>query len=189
MTPKSNRTRRGEGVYRLSTQSRRAGDPGCCMVPGESAAREPHRSSEEAGDSRRITALRRELADAERSLRGRARREAARLAHAEQAALREALDACHAFDRIRRNASARLDAIRAGSPERFRGESAFAEMALREADRADAAYTVIAFAKRCDRLRYLRGGDEREAVILEAIARGGVYTEGCGGQHFQEILR
>lgn len=162
MTPQSNRTRWGDGV---------------------------HRNLEKAVDPRRIKALRRELASVEQALRARARREAAHLAHAEHAALREARDACHAFDRIRRNASARLDAIRAGSPERFRGERPFAEMALREADRADAAYTIISFAKRRDRVRYLRGGDEREAVIGEAIARGGVYTEGCGGKHFQEILR
>jgi hypothetical protein len=30
-------------------------------------------------------------------------------------------------------------------------------------------------------MRYLRGGAEREAVIREAIARGGVFTEACGG--------
>jgi hypothetical protein len=159
------------------------------MLPGEPGAREPRRGPEKAADPGRITALRRELASAEQSLRARARREAARLAHAEHVALREACDACHAFDRIRRNASARLDAIRAGSPERFRGERPFAEMALREADRADAAYTVISFAKRRDRLRYLRGGDEREAVIREALKRGGVFTDACGGEYFQEILR
>jgi monoamine oxidase len=173
MTPQSSHTRWREVV----------------RVHGESAAREPQRSAEKAADLRRITALRRELADAEHALRAGVRREAAHLAHAEHAAWREARDACHAFDRIRPNASARLEAIRAGSPERFPGERALAEMALREADRADAAYTVISFAKRRDRRRYLRGGDERKAVIREAIARGGVFTEARGGKYFQEILR
>jgi monoamine oxidase len=156
---------------------------------GESATREPQRSAEKVADPRRITALRRELADAEHALRAGARREAARLAHAEHAAWREARDACHAFDRIRRDASARLDALRVGSPERFPGERPLAEMALHEADRADAAYTVISFARRSDRLRYLCGGDERKAVVREAIARGGVFTDACGGNYFQEILR
>jgi hypothetical protein len=155
---------------------------------GELGAREPHRSREKAADPRRIQALRRELADAERALRAEARRNSDRAAHAEHAAWREARDACHMYDRIRPKARARLEAIRSGSPERFRGERQLAEMALREADRADVAYTVIAFAKRRERLRYLRGGDEREAVIREAIARGGVYTEAYGGKHFQEIL-
>lgn len=189
MTPQSSRTRWRGGAHHLSTQSRRAGDPGCCMVQGEQGTRAPRRSPEKAVDPRRITALRRELAGAEQALRARARREAACLADAENAAWREARDVCYAFDRIRRNASARLEAIRTGGPERFRGERPFAEMALREADRADAAYTVISFAKRRDRLRYLCGGDERKAVIREAIARGGVFTEACGGKYFQEILR
>jgi hypothetical protein len=189
MTPQSSRTRWRGGAHHLSTRSRRAGDPGCCIVQGESGARELHRSPEKAADLRRITALRRELADAEQTLRARTRREATRLAHAEHAAWRQACDACHAFDRIRRNASARLDAIRTGSPERFRGERRLAEVALRDADRADAAYTVISFARRRDRLRYLCGGDERKAVIREAIARGGVFTDARGGNYFQEILR
>jgi hypothetical protein len=174
MTPQSSRTR-----WRASVRVRQ----------DESAAREPHRNPEKAADLRRITALRRELADAEQALRARTRREATRLAHAEHAAWRQACDACHAFDRIRRNASSRLDAIRTGSPERFRGERPLAEVALREADRADAAYTVISFARRRDRLRYLCGGDERKAVIREAIERGGVFTDACGGNYFQEILR
>ncbi len=181
--------RRRGGVHHLSTESRRAGDPGCCIVQGELATRGLRGSPERDADPRRITALRRELADAEQALRAQARREAERLARAERTALREACDACHAFDRIRRNASGRLEAIRAGNRERFPGERSFAEMALREADRVDAAYTVIALAQRGDRLRYLRGGNEREAVIREALARGGVYTEACGGKHFQEILR
>ena len=147
MTPQSTRIRRRGGVHHSSTQNRRAGGAGahyfstqslrgadgCCILPGESAEREPHRSPEKDADPRRVTMLRRELADAERALRTEARRKADRLASAEDAAFREARDACHAYDRIRPNANARLDALRAGSPERFRNERQLAEMALREA--------------------------------------------------------
>jgi len=189
MTPQSSRTRRRTGAHHFNTQSLRDGEPGCCIVPGESGARVAQRSPEKAADPGRITALRRELADAERALRARALREAERLAVAERIALRDACDACHRYDRIRRNANARLDALRAGGPERFPQEQQIAETVLRQADRADAAFTVIAFAKWSDRLRYLRGGSEREAVILEALECGGVYTGGCGGKHFREIVR
>jgi hypothetical protein len=140
-------------------------------------------------DLRHVAALRRELVQAERKLRETAEREARRLAEAEHVAWLEAQDACFAFDRIRQRASKRLEAIRAADRERFLGERRLAEMALRDADRADAAYTIISFAKLRDRLRYLRGGAEREAVVNEAIARGGVYTGGCGGHGFQGILR
>ena len=51
------------------------------------------------------------------------------------------------------------------------------------------AYTVISFAKTTDRLRYLRGGSDREAVVREALERGGVYTDACQGRHFQGIVR
>jgi hypothetical protein len=60
-------------------------------------------------------------------------------------------------------------------------------MALSDTDRADAAYTVISFARLRDRLRFLRGGSEREAVVREALERGGVYTDAYGGRHFQGI--
>jgi hypothetical protein len=126
------------------------------------------------------------LAVAERALRDEAEREARRLAQAEHFAWREAQDSCFTFDRIRALASSRLEAIHAGGRERFTGERKVAEMALRDADRADAAYTVISFAKLRDRLRYLRGGSEREAVMREALERGGAYTE---RGYFQEILR
>ena len=140
-------------------------------------------------DTHGIVALRRELVLAERMLRETAECEARRLAEAEHVAWLEAQDACFAFDRIRQRASKRLEAIRAGDRERFLGERRLAEMALRNADRADASYTIISFAQIRDRLRYLRGGAEREAVVSEAVARGGVYTGACGGHGFQGILR
>jgi hypothetical protein len=59
-------------------------------------------------------------------------------------------------------------------------------MALCDANRADASYTVVSFARLRDRLRYLRGGSERESVVREALERGGVYTE---RHYFQEILK
>jgi hypothetical protein len=138
---------------------------------------------------RDVVALRRELAHAERLLREKVESEAQTLAEEERVAYREARDACYTYDRIRENVSVRLEAIRAGGPERFLGEIRFAEMALREAQRADAAFTVISFARLRDRLRYLRGGSEREAVVREALERGGVYTAACGGRHFQGIVR
>jgi hypothetical protein len=141
------------------------------------------------GDARDVVALRRELAHAERALREEAAREAQRLAEAEHAAWREALDSCSSFDWIRQAVTARLKAIRAKDRERFLGEGRLALMALRDADWADAAHTIISFARMCDRFRYLRGGHEREAVVREALERHGVYTDAYGGRHFQGIVR
>jgi len=88
---------------------------------------------------RDIVALRRELAHAERVLRDNADREARRLAQAEHVAWREAQGTCFACDSIRQNVNRRLEAICAGGRERFLGERVLAQMALRDADRADAA--------------------------------------------------
>lgn len=140
-------------------------------------------------DAPRVVALRRELAQAERDLCEKADREALNLAEAEHVAWRQTQDACFAFDRIRQNASARLETIRSGGRERFPGERAVADMALCDADRADAAYTIISFARLRDRLRYLRGGSERETVVRKTLERGGVYTDAYQGLHFQGILR
>jgi hypothetical protein len=136
-----------------------------------------------------IVALRRELAHAERVLRERAEREARRLGESERIAWREARDSCWAFDRIREAANAGLETNLARGRERFPGECSLAEMALRDADRADVAYTVISFARLTDRLRYLRGGADREAVIRETFERGGVYTDAYRGRHFHGIVR
>src|ERR1700722_3802182 len=143
------------------------------------AAANPH-------PARDILALRRELAQAERILREKAEREARRLSEIELVAWREAQDACFSFDRIRLNVNSRLKAIQAGNRERFPGERRLAEMALRDAGKADASYTVISFARLRERLRYLRGGLVRESVVPEALERGGVYTE---RGYFQVILR
>lgn len=104
------------GAHYFSTQSLRNGD-GCCILPGEVAAPELRRHSEKGADPSRITALRRELAQAEQALRARTRQESTRVAQAERDAWREARDSCHTYDRIRCNASARLEIIRAGGPE------------------------------------------------------------------------
>jgi len=142
-----------------------------------------------AGDMQYVTALRRELAQVERALREHAEREGIRLARAERDAWREARDACHVFDRIRTRACARLEAIRAGSSERFSGERQLAEKVLLDANRADAAYTIVSFAGTQERLLYLRGGADRDRVIAEVLAQGGVYTHACAGRHFLEIVR
>jgi hypothetical protein len=122
-------------------------------------------------------------------LRARAKREAIGLVRAERVAWREAQNACFFFDRIWPKARTRMQSIRAGGPERFVGEASLAEIALGTALRADAAYTILSFANPRDRLRYLRGGSERDAVVRETLERGGVYTERCAGRHFQEIVR
>jgi hypothetical protein len=133
-----------------------------------------------------IVALRRELAIAERQLRERAEREAETLTRAERAAWREARDACHAFDRIRSRVQARLSAIRAGASERFLGERRLCEMVLRDAERANAAYIIISFARRREKILYLHGGVERDSVLRDTLKRGGVYGE---RGHFFETLR
>jgi hypothetical protein len=135
---------------------------------------------------RNVLSLRHELAQAERVLRERAASEAVRLAEAESVAWREAQDMCFAFDRIRERVKARLQAINAGDRERFPCERKWAEMALHDAHLADASYTLISFARLRDRLRYLRGGADRETVVREALKRGGVHTE---RGYFQEILK
>jgi hypothetical protein len=140
-------------------------------------------------NARDIMALRRELARAERVRRDDAEREARRLAKAEHVAWREVQDACFLYDYIRANVNKRLEAIRAGERERFHNEVQLAEMALKDAEHAGAAYTIISFARLAERLRYLRGGSEREVIVREALERGGVYTNACGGRHFQEIAR
>jgi hypothetical protein len=139
---------------------------------------------------RDIVALRRGLAQEERGLRERAQREAVRLAEAECVAWREAQADCLQLQRIRRSAKRRLESIIAESPESFSGERELAEMALRDVEawelRDSAAYTIVSFARRRDRLRYLRGGSERVAVMREALEHGGAQTE---RGHFQEILK
>lgn len=139
---------------------------------------------------RDIVVLRRELAEAERELRERAEREAVRLAEVERVAWRKAQEDCLQLERIQRDANARLEAIQGGGMERFPGERALAEMALRDVEawelRDSAAYTIVSFARRRDRLHYLRGGSVRVAVLREALAHGGVYTE---REYFQEILK
>ncbi len=112
----------------------------------------------------------------------------------ERFAWRAARDRCLQLEKIRRNAQRRLDELAsaaADSPEKFRGERAWAQAALREVARCEphdsAAYTILSFSSRRDRLRYLRGSDEeRAAMVRETLARGGVRDE---RGHFQEVVR
>ncbi len=163
-----------------------------------------------AANSQDIAEMRRELASAERALNELAVLAAERLARDERAAWLEARNACHFFDLIRPRAEARLAAIRAGvvlpgkqTAERFAGEERLAQMTLREADFADAAYTVISFARLPDRLRYLRGCArggatvgvsggaqddaryDRDSLLLETLQRGGVYND---RNYFHEVV-
>jgi len=137
--------------------------------------------------------------------RARAAREARRIAELEREAFRAAAERCHQLDDLWRKVTRRLDAIdqeglpglRLGEPgrksshERFLGERALAEMALRDIANweipASAAYTIVAFANLRERLRFMTGTDaDREALVREALVRGGVYTD---TGYFQEILR
>ncbi len=133
-----------------------------------------------------IVALREQIAQAERDLRVKARTEAVLLAEAERSAWFEVQENCFSFDWIRLRAQECLEAIAHGKKERFLGEGRLAELALRDADRADAAYTVISFSRMSDRVRYLHGSSEREAIINETLMRGGVFDE---RNKFMEILR
>jgi hypothetical protein len=150
-----------------------------------------------------ITELRRELASAEQQLREHAARTADKLARDERAALNEAAENCRDYNHIRQKAEARLAAIRAGvilpgrqAPERFPGEARLAEMALREADKADAAYTIIGFASARERMRYVLACAQRDgaahdsraldALLRETLDRGGVYTD---RNFFREIVK
>ena len=89
-------------------------------------------------------------------LRERAAREARRVAEMERLAWRTARDRCLQLEKIHRNARRRLAAIAFGSPEQFAGERALAEAALRAVARWEphdsAAYTILSFAARRDRL-------------------------------------
>lgn len=139
---------------------------------------------------RDIAALRHELAQAERELRERAEHEAVLLAETERVAWREAREDCLQLERIRRDVTARTEVIRDGGRERFPGERALAGVVLRDVEtlefRDSTAYTIVSFACRRERLRFLRGGAQRDAVLREALRRGGVYTE---RGYFQEILK
>ena len=131
------------------------------------------------------------LAPAGLDLRECAVREGHRVAEMERVAWRAARDRCLQLEKIRSNARRRIAAIAHGSPEKFTGERALAEAALREVARCEpydsAAYTILSFAGRRERLRYLRGSDvDREALVRATLARGGVRDD---REHFQEILR
>jgi hypothetical protein len=143
-----------------------------------------------AGD---LAAARSQLANAELRVRQAAAKDAKILDEHERAAFLDARDACCAFDNIRPRAEARLAEIRAGvvlpgrkTSERFAGEARLAEIALREADLADAAYTIVAFANARDQARYMRGGDKRDAVLRETMKRGGAYND---RKFFMAIVR
>lgn len=137
--------------------------------------------------------MRTELAAAEKELRKRAEREAIRLAHLEHEEWLNAQERCLQLEQIRRDVMERLNAMRKGGSERFCGEADLVRMALDDLKtwelRDSAAYTIVSFANCRDRLRFLRGGAERDAVLVETIKCGGVYTGAYGGRHFQEIVQ
>ncbi|HUK30539.1 MAG TPA: hypothetical protein VLV89_05450 [Candidatus Acidoferrum sp.] len=153
----------------------------------------PSKSNVNPGMAGGLAAMRRELANAELQVRQLAAKHGDILAQRERDACADALESCGTFDSIRPRATARLAEIREGvvlpgrkTPERFLGEARLAEMALREADLADASYTILAFANARDQARYIRGGAERDAVLRETMKRGGVYND---RKYFMGIVR
>lgn len=133
----------------------------------------------------------RSAAPPDRSVRARAEREARHTAELERVSWSACLEQCRSCDRTLGYIRERLAEISSGARERFAGERKLAEYALPQVEqralRFDAIYTVLSFGNLRDRWRYLRGSDaDREALIREVLARGGVFTDrGC----FQEILR
>ncbi len=124
-------------------------------------------------------------------LHERARRAALRLTEMERAEWLAARNRCLQLEKIRTCARNRLATIRGGAPERFAGERALAEAALRDVAKWEphdsAAYTILSFAGRRDRLRYLLANDaDREALVRATLARGGVHDD---RGRFQEISR
>jgi hypothetical protein len=84
------------------------------------------------------------------------------------------------FASIRRNAAARLAAIKAGAPERFQDEQEFGWLALKfVADsemRAEASYLIAALAVPADRARFALIPEARSRMADAALALGFVRT-------------
>ena len=126
-----------------------------------------------------------ETKDAQRE-RQSLRRDAETLLEIERASWLEAQDVVLQLEAIRRNAGRRLD----GGIERWPGETELAWQALaevyRQMPRAAAAYNVISFASRKDRLAFAVDPQARERLINDALEDGHVPDE--RGYRFGLIL-
>ncbi len=138
-----------------------------------------------------IDSLQRQLAAIDRRIAELAQQEATRIVALEHAEWLAAGDECRRLDKSRRNARARMAALAEGAPRRqphemWIGVQALAALNLFQPP-ADAAYTLLSFAGKRERLRFLRASRaEREAILRETLARGGVFND---RGYFQEILR
>jgi hypothetical protein len=105
------------------------------------------------------------------------------LLHLERTAWRAAQDIVLSLEAIRRGAGRRLDAIRRGDPERWRGETEDAWSTLahvyHQMPRAAAAYAFASFASRRDRIAFALDERAREQLVDEALNAGYVSDE-CG---------
>jgi hypothetical protein len=92
----------------------------------------------------------------------------------------EMRDVLLSFASIRRNAAARLAAIKAGAPERFQNEQEFGWLALKfVADseiRAEASYLIAALAVPADRARFALIPEARTRMTDAALVLGYVRT-------------
>jgi len=131
---------------------------------------------EPGGSDRRENSRVCSAAPPDRNTRARADREAQYMAELERVSSIACAAQCRSHDKTLAYIRQRLAEMANGSPERFRGERALAEMALPRIEelslRFDVIYTILAFGKLHDRWRYLLGSDaDREAAIRETIAR------------------
>ena len=126
--------------------------------------------------------MRRELAEAKRKAE-RVKAATKKLQRLRQDILLAARKEVLGLHRLRRNAGARLAALRGGQQPRFLGESELAWSALalvaRQELRAAAAYTVLAFGSEGDWSRFALQPGARNQMIEEALERG--FVEGDSG--------
>lgn len=139
-----------------------------------------------------LESLERQLAAEKRRIAELAQQEAEQIAAQERAEWLAAGEECRRLDKELRNARARIAAVADGAPKRWPREIAMGVQVLGSYQNyflpmADATYTLLSFAGKRERLRFLRAGrEEREAMLREVLARGGVYND---RGFFQEIVR
>jgi hypothetical protein len=126
------------------------------------------------------TEARRQLAKAKRKDQ-RVKAACMKLQSLERDLLLTARDEVFSLRKLRRDAGARLTAIREGEKPRFTDEEAVAWDALalvaRQELTASARYTFLAFASPADRADFALNPRERKRMVEEALAAGAVIDE------------
>lgn len=124
--------------------------------------------------------VRRQLAEARRKAQ-RVNAAIKKLQRLEKHLLLDAREEVLGLNRLRRNAGARLAALRRGWQPRFLGESELAWSALAlvagQELRAAARYNFLAFASPADRTRFALNPRERERIVDEVLTAGAVVDE------------